>query len=115
MLFGLQIVLGLGIILSVAVPVAAIAIAMLLVQEISRGMFSPIQRLFLQRSIVKSEQRATVASMASMAGHFGAIIGLLVSGAVAHASNIPIAWMVSGFILIVGSLIAFLNFRKTST
>jgi len=111
-LFGLQIVLGLGIILSVAVPMAAFAIAMLLAQEISRGMFSPIQRLFLQRNIMKSEQRATIASMASMAGHFGAIFGLLVSGAAAHLFNIPVAWTVSGVILIAGSAIAFFNFRK---
>jgi len=112
-LFGLQIILGLGIILSVAISIAAFAIAMLLVQEISRGMFSPIQRLFLQRNIMKSEQRATIASMASMAGHFGAIIGLLASGAAAHLFNIPIAWMISGAVIIAASLIAFQNFSKS--
>ncbi|MFA6376654.1 MAG: MFS transporter [Candidatus Paceibacterota bacterium] len=113
-LFGLQVVLGFGIILSVAIPMAAFAILMLLIQEISRGMFSPIQRLFLQRNIMKSEQRATIASMASMAGHFGAIFGLFVSGAAAHMFNIQIAWTVSGLIVIGGSLVVFLNFRKAN-
>lgn len=111
-LFGLQIILGLGIIFSVAIPMAAFAISMLLIQEISRGMFGPIQRLFLQRNIIKSEQRATVASMASMFGHFGAIFGLLASGIAAHLYNIPAAWTISGAIIIAGSALSFLNFKK---
>jgi len=114
-LFALQVVLGLGIIFSVAVPVAAFAISMLLIQEVSRGMFSPVQRLFLQRNIMKSEQRATIGSLASMAGHIGAIIGLLVSGVLAHMFNIPIAWMVSGAVVIAASAFAFWNFSKSQS
>jgi len=113
-MFGLQVVLGLGIILSAVIPAVAPAVVMLLAQEVSRGIFSPVQRLFLQRNIVKSEQRATIASMASMAGHFGAIAGLLASGIMAHLFSISAAWIATGTVVIIGSGAAFANFRAAA-
>lgn len=105
-LLGLTVVTGMGIGLSVFSEYGLIALSPFLVHEIARGAFDPIKKDYLNQHL-PSNSRATLLSGESMFRMFGGAIGLVLSGFVAEHCSIPCAWIGSGVILVLGSLLLF--------
>jgi MFS family permease len=110
-LFLLQVVVGIGIVLTAILTSLPIALTAFFCHEIFRGMYEPLRSGFLHKNI-KSAERATVDSYVGMAGHFGAILGLLFSGYVAVKMSMPVAWVTSGLVLVIGAVA--IRFKKTA-
>lgn len=68
--------------------------------EIATGPFVPVINNEINGQVKDNETRATVMSLASMSGHGGAAVGLMVSGAVGHLVSVSAAWVVGGVWLI---------------
>lgn len=81
-----------------------LSIAAFMFHEIGRGMFKPLQDNYLNQNI-SSEQRATLISFQSMAHHVGGAIGLIISGWLAQQYSINLAWIFSGLVLILLTLL----------
>jgi len=77
-----------------------------LLHELSRGAFKPLKQSFFNDHLL-SETRATVLSLDSMITKIGSLIGLLMSGFIANAYSIKIAWLASGLFLLVAALCFF--------
>ena len=103
-----QISAGLGIGATVLFQSFVPALGVFLLHEIPRGMFDPLRESFLHDNIPQ-DRRATIASCASVANHIGGMIGLLASGAMAQYLSLPTAWIVSGLVLVVSTLMFFRN------
>ena len=97
-----QAVTAVGIAGTVALGFAP-ALVMFLIHEVARGAFGPIKTAYLHDNI-PSKERATIVSFESIAHHFGGAIGLVVSGALAKYGSIPLAWTVSGGVLLFATL-----------
>ncbi len=95
--------IGLGIAASVASKQFGIIVMVFMSHEVIRGMYDPLKDAYLHDNI-PSDKRATIASCDSMAMRLGGVIGLLVSGALAQYFSIPVAWIVSGGVLVVMAL-----------
>jgi MFS family permease len=102
-----QVAAGLGMIITVLVPFP-IGLVTFFLHEIPRGMCWPIKDMFLHDNI-PSKERATITSFESISPHVGGMIGLLGSGIVANQFGIMPTWIVSGVILIVGTLVVSKN------
>ena len=106
-----QLVIGIGITLTVVFQSFPVTIIFFLMHEVGRGMFGPIKDSYLQENI-PSRKRATIGSFESMYIHIGGALGLVVSGWVAKNIGIPIAWIISGSVLIITSIIVFVKNKK---
>ena len=105
-----QIVIGLGIFISGASNIFPIILIAFLLYGFANGIFDPISRGYLNENILK-EERATLISFVSMTGNIGLSFGLIFSGIVAENLSISIAWMISGVILIISTLMIIINER----
>jgi MFS family permease len=105
-----QVITGLIIIASATVQGLYFSLSLFLIHEITRGMWGPILSSYLHNRI-PSEERATIASFCSIAPHIGGAIGLLLSGIIAEKFGISSSWIISGSILIVGSLLLARNHK----
>lgn len=66
--------------------------------EVGRGVAGPIRIAYLQDNI-PSKQRATIDSCMSLFRHFGAMLGLFISGVLAHNYGISFTWLFMGVLL----------------
>lgn len=82
--------------------------------EIGRGMSGPIIESYTQKCITSPKERATLSSFGSMVGHFGGTLGLLVSGLIAKYAGLRPAWIVSGSLLVIATLMVVRNHREKS-
>jgi MFS family permease len=89
----------------------AMSLSIFFVHEMARGMLDPIKAAYLHDNI-PSQERATIISFESMAHHIGGAMGLVASGAVALKLGIPTTWMLSGSILVLGTLLVAHNGKK---
>jgi MFS family permease len=108
----IQILIGAFIALTVSFVNIYPVLLFFFLHEIGRGMFGPVMESYTQKSITSSKERATLSSFVSMTGHFGGAIGLLASGLIAKYAGIPLAWIVSGLILIIVTLFIGSNHNK---
>lgn len=100
----LQIAAGVGIIATPLLGNLAPALIAFYLHEVARGAFMPIKNAYLQDNIPSAE-RATIGSLESIAHHVGGAIGLVVTGVVATYVSAPASWVLSGVVLIVGTII----------
>lgn len=102
--------IGIGVCVAIASLSTMIGLSLIffLLHELGRGFYRPIKDDYLNANI-PSEQRATLISTEAMAFHFGGAFGLALSGAVANTFGITITWILSGIILIFGTLIVSKN------
>ena len=107
-LIATNIAIGIGIAFATLFGNFAVGISVFLFHELSRGMYRPLKDAYLNANI-PSEQRATLISFDAMAFHIGGALGLVVSGALANSFGIPIAWIVSGTVLIIGTFMVAMN------
>lgn len=98
-----QVIIGLGIAVTVVVPTLGLCLTVFLIHESARGGFAPVKDAFLHAHIPSAE-RATVLSCGSLAHHVGGVIGLVGSGWIAQRASLPAAWIVSGLVLVVWSV-----------
>ena len=98
-----QLVIGVGIFLTVVFRNLTPALATYLIHEMARGMYNPLRDAYLNNNI-PSKERATLISFGSISHHLGGMVGLLASGAMAEYMSIPTAWIVSGLILVITAL-----------
>lgn len=101
-----QIIIGTGIGLTVSFSSLPLVIIFFLIHEAGRGMFGPIKDAYLHDNI-PSKDRATLVSFESMYQHAGGALGLFVSGCIAKYFGIGPAWIVSGSILVILSLLLY--------
>lgn len=106
-----QLVIGIGIILTVMFKSFPITISFFMLHELGRGMFGPIKSSYLQENI-PSRKRATIGSFESMYTHIGGALGLVTFGWIAKNFSIPTAWIISGSILIIMSIVVFVKNKK---
>lgn len=103
-----QIAVGLLVICTAVVGNLPSAVILFLLHEMFRGWWSPLQESYLQERI-PSHERATISSFCSIAPHIGGVFGLVLSGAVAQFFGVGASWIISGCILITGSLLIMKN------
>lgn len=107
-----QIITGLGIVLTVTFTNISLVMVFFLMHEVARGVTTPLMRAYTQNCITNDDERATIGSLGSMVQHFGGALGLIVSGIIAKYAGITPAWIVSGTVLILGSLLLAKNHNK---
>jgi MFS family permease len=78
-----------------------IAAGLYLVSGVAFGLSGPVRQGFLNENI-PSAQRATVLSLDSLFADGGGVVGQVGLGWLSKAVSIPLAWVVSGFILAPG-------------
>lgn len=105
---------GILIIISASCPFPWSLIAITL-SQIPRGMFHPIFKTTIHATITDSQQRATIASCATMARHLGGAIGLLLSGLSAKHVGIPTTWIWSGGSMILGAWWLYRTHQKSDS
>ncbi len=103
-----QAMVGIGLAASVAWNVFPVVLIAFLFHEVARGMFKPLKDVYLHDNI-PSKERATIISFESIAHHGGGMIGLLGSGILAEKAGIPVAWALSGMLLLVSTLLVMRN------
>jgi len=108
LLVWIQIVTGLIVIMMACASGLYVILGLFLLHEIPRGVMKPIISGYLQNRI-PSEERATISSFCSIASHLGGVLGLILSGFAAKYFGIPITWMLSGSVFIVGALLIAKN------
>ncbi|MEK7578974.1 MAG: MFS transporter, partial [Patescibacteria group bacterium] len=104
----MQAIVGIGLAASVAWNVFPVVLTAFLFHEVARGMFKPLKDVYLHDNI-PSKERATIVSFESIAHHGGGMIGLLGSGILAEKAGIPVAWALSGMLLLVSALLVMRN------
>lgn len=112
----LQIMIGLGILLSGAFaifPMALAAFVAFLFWMLASGILSPIRKEYLNKNI-SSRERATIISLLSMTATIGSAIGLLLGGLLAKYISISIAWVFSGAALIILTLLVMRNSKRNN-
>jgi predicted MFS family arabinose efflux permease len=90
----------------------ALAFGAFFCHEVGREIFSPLKQNYLNNHI-KTTHRATLLSLDSMLMKIGSFLGLLLSGWLATAYSIRLAWLISGSLLLLAALL-FLFFKKKS-
>jgi MFS family permease len=103
-LIGIQLTIGLLLAFAGGSSPWILSLGFFLLHEIGRGLFAPLRDAFVNDSIPESE-RATLLSCGSLPSHFGAMIGLLISGAVALRFHVGPTWIACGLAMIVLTLI----------
>jgi len=103
-----QVIIGAGILFTVVFKSVPIALSMFFIHEMARGLFRPLKDVYLNDNI-PSKERATLISFESISHHLGGMVGLVFSGFVAEKINIPTAWILSGGVLIVSTLLLLKN------
>ncbi|MFA5927350.1 MAG: MFS transporter [Patescibacteria group bacterium] len=99
-----QCAIGVGIVLTATLASIPMIFSSFFIYEVSRGAFRPLKDTYLNDNVPK-EQRATILSCESIIHHIGGSVGLLLSGYMAKNSSIPITWIMSGTILLLGTLL----------
>ncbi|MEI6042623.1 MAG: MFS transporter [bacterium] len=102
-----QLLIGFGTLIITIIPFP-VGIAVFILHEIPRGMFAPLKDKFLQDNI-PSHARATISSFEAISPHLGGMIGLFASGYVANRFGIPSAWIMSGSLMIILTLMVAKN------
>ncbi len=100
---------GAGLFIMMFVNCLTLAIAALVIHEVGRGIFSPLNNAFVQRR-VDSSIRATFGSLQSLAGKCGHafvpfVAGLAIVSLPDTQETILATWLVSGFFMIAASLV----------
>lgn len=106
-----QAMIGGGICLTVLFHSLLPTLGIFLAHELARGLFIPLKDVYLNDNI-PSKERATLISFDSISHHIGGMIGLLVSGALAQYVSLPTAWLVSGIVLVISTMLLLKNGRK---
>ena len=99
-----QIFLGLFIGLTVSFANIYPVVAFFCLQEVCRGMSGPMIDHYVQKCITSSNERATLSSFQSMVEHLGGALGLICSGLIAKCFSIQLAWLISGFVLVIAMI-----------
>ncbi len=107
----IQIGIGMGIAGTMVSKEFGMLITTFMAHEVIRGMYDPLKDAYLHDNI-PSDKRATIVSCDSMSMRLGGVVGLLVSGALAQYFSIPVAWIVSGGVLVVMALV--LSMRRSA-
>lgn len=107
-----QIYVGILILLTLVFSDLPIILTLFLVHEIGRGFWEPMKDAYLHKRI-PSHERATIDSFCSISPHIGGAFGLAFSGAVAQAGGIPLSWIISSLILIIGALLVAKNDNRS--
>ncbi len=79
--------------------------------EIGRGTSGPIMDSYTHHCITSAKERATLTSFGSMVGHLGGALGLITSGLVAKYAGITTAWIVSGTVLVMATILVSKNHK----
>ena len=98
-----QVLIAVGTIAITLLPFP-LGLALLVVHEIPRGMFVPLKDKFLQDNI-PSHARATISSFEAISPHLGGMVGLVASGYVANRFGISSAWVMSGLVMLITTLL----------
>ena len=93
---------GVIIAMSALSSLVPLAIVLFLLHEVGRGFWQPMKDSYLQQRI-PSHERATITSFCAIAPHIGGAIGLVISGVIAQAFGITVAWIVGGTVLVCGA------------
>jgi|GEM_PF-2638562 len=106
-----QILIAVGVILSVWVKPAILVVLFFLWHEVFRGVFESIFQVYLHETIPpdKKHMRATLESYQKMGDNVGRIIGLLVGGMVVQAWGIFYSWVIAAGILILFAVVFLVN------
>jgi len=100
----LLVMIGLGIFLSGFIVFLPITLLAFLFIYFAKGIFGVIEEAYLHDNILSNE-RATIISFMSMTYSAGSGVGLLLSGYIAEQYSVSIAWMLSGLVLIIFTLL----------
>lgn len=106
----IQMIIGIGILLTPICPAIG-AITFFAIHEIARGSFRPIKDAVIERGAT-DENRATVFSCDSTARTVFNLLGLFASGYWALNYSIKVSWLLSGGILIIGTIIIAAYYRR---
>lgn len=106
-----QISVGIFIILTAVASGLPLILILFLLHEVGRGFWGPMKDRYLHERIPSSE-RATIDSFCSISPDIGGAIGLVISGVIAEYGGIPLSWIFSGFVLIVGALLVARNGKE---
>ncbi len=105
-----QLVIGVGITLSgILSPWFWVAMTSFYIHEMGRGAVVPINDTCLNEAITSKEERATINSCSHMVQHVGALAGLFLSGYLALKWGYSQTWMVTGSVLVIGTLMVAKN------
>ncbi len=107
-----QIIVGVGIASALLFASKYSIIFFFLLHEMGRGAVGTLRKAFTQECIASDDERATLGSFVSMVEHCGGAVGLIVSGIVAECSGFMPAWVLSGTLLIIFSVILLLRYKK---
>jgi len=107
-----QMLIGIGTIAITLLPFP-LGIAVFILHEIPRGMFTPLKDKFLQDNI-PGHARATISSFESISPHLGGMVGLLASGYIANKFGISASWIMSGSLMVIFTLLVAKNGSKKS-
>jgi len=108
MIIAMQIAAGAGIVMAAGANSLSIGLSAFLFHEIGRGALKPIADAYMNDNI-PSKERATLLSFQGMACHLGGMIGLAISGWLAENFGIPMTWIISGAVLVFGSMLLIKN------
>ncbi len=103
--------IGLSVTLCSILPLP-LSYGVFLLHEIVRGMTQGAQE-GLTNELASTEDRATILSAERVPNHFGALIGLLVSGLLADHVSMRSSWMFCGVILAISGVALLFQERKT--
>lgn len=87
-----------------------LAFSAFFIHEIGREMFAPLKQNYLSDRL-DAANRATILSLDSMLSKIGCLVGLALGGWLANSYSIRLAWLFSGILLLVSSLV-FLRRKK---
>lgn len=108
---------GLGMLLLAFTGSLHTALAAVVVHEISRGMFEPLNHSFVQHRVTSSF-RATFGSVQSLIGRLGfsvvpLVVWICLPGYPDSTATIRLIWLMAGSILVIGSLLLWLVRPRT--
>jgi MFS family permease len=111
-----MLILGLPIFLAALSQTFYIVLTAFLTYEIGRGMFSPLQKSYLNKHI-QSATRATVLSFNSMMGKLGAALGLVIMGIIAQQHSIQLSWIIAAIMMLamIGIFVKVAKSEQTLT
>jgi len=106
-----HLIAGVGLIVASSFSNFYLVLIPFLIHEGGRGVYGPIKSKYLNEHI-PSKQRATIISFDAMCFKVGSVFGLLAMGFITKNISISFAWLLSGVILILGTLILYFKRRK---
>jgi len=107
----IQLLIAVGIILSVSTKISWLVLVFFFGHELFRGMFNSLFQSYLHLCIPvdKNNIRATLQSYQQMGDNVGRIIGLLIGGKIVSVMGIYYSWWLAGLVLIVSGGLFLLN------